>query len=1812
MENQCKKPHCLGDSTCATNVLSPEANNSSILDMTQNTADLCIYEGLEMPGECTEGEMSGDHAEREVDTANSSQVDSKPASQIDDPISSCSLNAEDLAACQASEDAKAREEICLSEVLSNEALSLSHITAPLESQTCGLKDSSENANNDSEILPGRTFITADDSYVDDCLQVLECSDVMTEESYQQRQRELKFLLESDDDDELTLGKVCDGCAYFLGEMPRLCPVSDNTQPMDASIGFCGHPSKPKEVAVRSSLAACNPSLLPTGMTLTVGHQQSEAPTLKDKEKRQQPVASMAIENDYPRIKEENKSHGQSAEDSPVDGSRGMESQLLGMEPSSCSLSGSSVVAEKPKTERNSSRTKSHKFAKGREKGTKGGGRDDAAGPAKASKSLLNKLHSRDRHVDERRTIHGERSCLDSAELLRGCNCSDPNGVGQDTSKSPTHYGSSHGKTSLRRGERISSLSGGNQLPNENGALTAKRQEMEAETSVHMDNELFIAEPKTEDGLVPASSSPAKNLLELAEIPALEEATGEKDLQANCEVLENSINLYLPTHAPDKGEPNWTETHQATIMDNTVSPDVFLPRLDHTPSISHPEAFCDILTPEAVPDRPMERGTVCSVKPHEINEVKTTDDSLCAEHLSKVAFQTALECSEPAAKEADLSLVHEQLQRLLYDEGWGYDFTPAGGEVKSLAAGSDPAKEPEGLNVTGDASAGRLPVPGHLTEDNQLVTELATALGTVTEAYRDSDGLLGTDETCSSASLSTSSLALPVEADVSGPIAVFGHSSEEPSGRRLRSSLSGTEVYLDDDQRQAQSGDRGPVQTSASLEGKITTENASASLVAESPFGLAEAQRSPLKRGQVVQVEGFALYLGQSLYTKPDIHGEGDAMAKQADETPAKNSHVRLCQSRIKDGANLPELSPKEEPSNNFSGKNADQFTCEGRSSVTGVDEKCPEKGTELDVDPQSDIYCGSDHVLTGGSSVDFHTTPDAGNYTYHMQEHNSMTVIASIANWDGPEDAEIKEVVFKASHKSKHLSQVPLGSDKNEESPVNHERTDCSVIAELNVPKSESEIPLPDSQQRISGGKSKITAGVCAIEKEVEMHITGLTPDSGTTAASMMGNERSNSGQDSQGAGRIVGMVERNQEDLGVEYSTKAMVVGSFRTESVHSKAEKDLSEQTSQQRPDLYQRLEEDEKGGHIPQYEGDPGQREIPVAHEYEYAEVETYMRALLDFREPIHSWLESSEPETKEHRKPKGEKQTQVSSCEERDNREHQAALKCHLEEVEVEPYMRALMTSEENHSWHESINYVYPSRGETGVIIRACTGASASHSRSSIFTAEESKNLKRLENNMEASVNVVSYSSEKSKLSRAAWAPSSPEDVKHKQETVKKKMVSKGQVKKPRLETKEKALNSTSSLKKASKVETGQKEEKRVQRKPPSEKDSKAPKLLKKIQAELFPDFSGNIKLCCQFIEIHEDAIITWTKDSQLLARVQRSAGDEFPVSLAIVQAGKKDQGLYCCCVKNRFGKATADFNLTPEVLEHLASFQDVEGLEEIEFLQLMFREDFICDSYFGSSLQGRITTEELHFGEGVHRKAFRSKVMQGLVPVFSPGHPCVLKVHNAIAYGTKNNDELVKKNYKLAMQECCIQNTAREYAKIYASEAEQFEGFGEVPEIIPIFLIHRPKSNIPYATVEEELIGEFVKYSVRDGKEINFTRKDSEAGQKCCTFQHWVFERTSGSLLITDMQGVGMKLTDVGIATLAKGYKGFKGNCSISFIDQFKALHQCNKYCEMLGLRALQSSGQKLRKPPVPKPKTQQPSSSTVKKTGVVAQVAKKT
>ncbi|KAM9841656.1 alpha-protein kinase 2 [Aulostomus maculatus] len=384
----------------------------------------------------------------------------------------------------------------------------------------------------------------------------------------------------------------------------------------------------------------------------------------------------------------------------------------------------------------------------------------------------------------------------------------------------------------------------------------------------------------------------------------------------------------------------------------------------------------------------------------------------------------------------------------------------------------------------------------------------------------------------------------------------------------------------------------------------------------------------------------------------------------------------------------------------------------------------------------------------------------------------------------------------------------------------------------------------------------------------------------------------------------------------------------------------------------------------------------------------------------------------------------------------------------------------------------------------------------------------------------------------------------------------------------------------------------------------------PKVVQPIQAASVSGDPQSLCLWCQFAAVSSDYTVTWRREGVALAEVKRSAGDESRVSLTVSNTSHKDLGKYQCCLSSLQGSVTLDYLLTYEVLSEIVipptpktiSDAAVEvGMEEedVNCSRLLFKEDFLSEQHFGENHPVSIVTEKTHFGEGMHRRAFRTKLQAGQVPLLLPGHSCVLKVHNAISYGTKNNDELIQKNFTLAVEECQVQNTAREYIKEYTAAAQAVEAFGQVPEIIPIYLVHRPSNDIPYATLEEELIGDFVKYSVKDGKEINLMRRDSEAGRKCCAFQHWVYHKTDGNLLVTDMQGVGMRLTDVGIATCKKGYKGFKGNCATSFIDQFKALHQCNPYCEILGLKSLQP---KPRKPaPAPKPKPQ-PSSGSKKKT----------
>ncbi|XP_032926617.1 alpha-protein kinase 3 isoform X1 [Catharus ustulatus] len=361
--------------------------------------------------------------------------------------------------------------------------------------------------------------------------------------------------------------------------------------------------------------------------------------------------------------------------------------------------------------------------------------------------------------------------------------------------------------------------------------------------------------------------------------------------------------------------------------------------------------------------------------------------------------------------------------------------------------------------------------------------------------------------------------------------------------------------------------------------------------------------------------------------------------------------------------------------------------------------------------------------------------------------------------------------------------------------------------------------------------------------------------------------------------------------------------------------------------------------------------------------------------------------------------------------------------------------------------------------------------------------------------------------------------------------------------------------------------------------------KAPQVVRKIRAEQFSDASGNLKLWCQFFNILSDSKLTWYKDEIPVAEAQRSAGDEGQAALAVVQASQKDCGVYRCVISNEYGTDSTDFLFSPEVLSGFILREEMEVGEEIEMTPMVFAKGLADAGYWGDKLFGRVVSEDMEVGAGFLRKACRARAIYGLEPVFESGHTCIIKVHNFIVFGTKNENSLVEKNYDITIQECKVQNSSREYCKIFAAEARAIPDFGVVPEIIPLYLIYRPANNIPYATMEEDLGRPCEQYCVteRDGSLV--ARGTSEIVLKCCTFQHWVYQWTNGNILVTDMEGVGWKLTNVRIATNMKGYQGLKESCFPSLLEQFPATHRCNHYCSMLGLKMLESAKPKGSKSP---------------------------
>ncbi|KAK5867412.1 hypothetical protein PBY51_011908 [Eleginops maclovinus] len=352
--------------------------------------------------------------------------------------------------------------------------------------------------------------------------------------------------------------------------------------------------------------------------------------------------------------------------------------------------------------------------------------------------------------------------------------------------------------------------------------------------------------------------------------------------------------------------------------------------------------------------------------------------------------------------------------------------------------------------------------------------------------------------------------------------------------------------------------------------------------------------------------------------------------------------------------------------------------------------------------------------------------------------------------------------------------------------------------------------------------------------------------------------------------------------------------------------------------------------------------------------------------------------------------------------------------------------------------------------------------------------------------------------------------------------------------------------------------------------------KAPQVIRKIRGEPFPDASGHLKLWCQFFNVLSDSTIKWYRDEEEILEVKRSGGDESQVALAVVLASSHDCGVYGCTINNEYGTDTTDFLLSEDILSEILLKDDLEVGEEIEMTPLLFSKGLADCGSWGEKYFGRIMTETAQIGEGCSHKTSKVKVIYGLDPVFESGSACIIKVQSPIAYGNTQENNLADKNLQITKQEIKVQNMMREYCKIFAAEARLIENFGFSLEVIPQYLMYRPANSVPYAKLEADLKGEFLKYCRMDPKGRLITQTGSEVEQKGSTFQHWIHQWTHGNLLVTRLEGVETKITNVGVVTKSKGYQGLTEQGSPEVFEQFLTHHQCNYYCGLLGLRSLKS------------------------------------
>ncbi|XP_077049263.1 uncharacterized protein LOC143696574 [Agelaius phoeniceus] len=961
------------------NVVKSQATFSCLRALSEDSDDLPHFNGVV--------DVTAGRAEEYC----SRQVPSHPTDVTSCHTGNCCLNTQDSGSPQSLANVQACKRTGLGRPLSRNSLLGEQADTSLGNLTDFGKYGSENSAAVLEIYAEKVTSISDD-FSDDDLEYFECSDVLTVHEDEIWRKKLEFLLESDEDD-LKLGKDCDGCAYFLSEMPCVFQVSDNTTPMDTPIGFCEHQSKIKGVNVRRDPSMYSQSALQTEMTLTVGQHRDKSAILKDKEKNQVPVASAATGNEHPRSEEETNGSDHLAAGSSRDGPKPTDTVPAQVDSSAHGI-GAACTDQALGTRTETSPDgdmlgeSSLLLEEGRRNVPEGNARHAVCTLTESLKRNLFKLLN---PIELCRYVSSIGQPFQAAAAGRESRAPSPSQEGVCAAQIPEEAESVQMQAALCPTEeadkdshwerkRTWGPSEQNQMPDENisfGSQGANRK------SVTQNCENLCMEPSTEkEGILSACESAGTSQL-----------SAENTLQVKNADLQTS-SLHCAPCEKREGCHQQVFSGQDIIRNGKMSKNNISPSrlwdMDSLPDKQ--ECLCAVLSSAKLCDEPGEGEQRPGLDIHE----SSNPDILCSasadEAVSEANPKSVLESGEPECKgDADISAVHDKLWKLLHEDDSDYQIPFENRGIPSLGTRLTDIKVTE-LNFVQETCSNH-PLPMDLIEEQGPITEPAHNPRAEKADCNVSDILLQRAAACESASIGHICLAQVVGTDGVCLNSGTGNERETPSICVSASSvLLSTQECLEPKPMA-----RGRNGSTVAWEGKPAVNSAAQTCEADSPQGLQSTQSGNLACPKADISDMSHGTVGQFLHTEYNT-------ATTNESIPGEGCHFTDCYPVRGERAYFPE----EEDI--FPSENTSQFTHAEHSSVNSIHKSCvvnlQEKGNHSGLSAPNFTNSDGYHLSKNNGCQDFQIVSNVQKYSNVMQSPSLIQIHKTITHKNLPQNTD--------------------------------------------------------------------------------------------------------------------------------------------------------------------------------------------------------------------------------------------------------------------------------------------------------------------------------------------------------------------------------------------------------------------------------------------------------------------------------------------------------------------------------------------------------------------------------------------------------------------------------------------------------------------------------------------------------------------------------------------------------------------------------------------------------------------------------------